>query len=415
MSEALRASRHYGYETPTNIAYSYSSFKQKRDAKIAGLNRAYESNWSREGITLVHGTAKFVSPQTISVSLGDGSGVETFKADHICIATGGHPIVPKGVPGGQHGITNEGFFELEELPKKVAIVGAGYIAVEMAGMLNAIGGIEVHMFIRGDKLLRKFDPMVSETMTKTYEAAGITIHRGYKGFARVEMLSGKKKSEEKVLNLRWDDDDGKGLVVNELLWAVGRTPETSSLDLKVVGVDTDEKGYIKVDSFQNTSAEGIYALGDVTGQLELTPVAIAAGRQLSNRLFGPSQFAQSALSYSLVPTVVFAHPEVGTIGITEPEAIAKFGEGNIKVYHTKFANMFYDFFPAEEKEHLPTEFKIICEGPEEKIVGLHLIGLGVGEMLQGFGVAIKMGARKRDFDACVAIHPTSAEEIVTMK
>ncbi|PQE03197.1 glutathione-disulfide reductase protein [Rutstroemia sp. NJR-2017a BBW] len=415
MSEALRASRHYGYDTPTNIAYSYPTFKQKRDAKIASLNRAYESNWSREGITLVHGTAKFVSPQTISVSLEDGSGVETFKADHICIATGGYPIIPKGVPGGQHGITNEGFFELEELPKKIAIVGAGYIAVEMAGMLNAIGGIEVHMFIRGDKLLRKFDPMVSETMTKTYEAAGIIIHRGYKTFARVEMFSGKKKAEEKVLNLRWDDDDGKGLVVNELLWAVGRKPATENLDLEVVGIDTNDRDYIKVDGFQNTSVPGIYALGDVTGQLELTPVAIAAGRQLSNRIFGPPQFAQSALSYSLVPTVVFAHPEVGTIGITEPEAIAKYGQGNIKVYHAKFAAMFYDFFPAEEKEHLPTEFKIICEGPEEKIVGLHLIGLGVGEMLQGFGVAIKMGARKRDFDACVAIHPTSAEEIVTMK
>lgn len=144
-------------------------------------------------------------------------------------------------------------------------------------------------------------------------------------------------------------------------------------------------------------------------------MAIAAGRQLSNRLFGPSQFSQSALSYSLIPTVVFAHPEVGTIGLTEPEALQKYGAGNLKIYHTKFAAMFYDFFPVEEKQHIPTEFKIICEGVEERIVGLHLIGLGVGEMLQGFAVAVKMGARKRDFDACVAIHPTSAEEIVTMK
>ncbi|THV51456.1 hypothetical protein BGAL_0110g00150 [Botrytis galanthina] len=414
MAEALRASQHYGYETPSNIPFNYAAFKAKRDANIANLNRGYETNWAREGITLVRGTAKFVASKTISIELEDGSGVETFKSEHICVATGGKPIVPK-IPGAHFGITSDGFFGLEELPKKIAVVGAGYIAVEMAGMLNAIGGIEVHMFIRGEKILRKFDPMVSETMTRTYEEAGVIIHKGYKGFARVEMWSGKKSSEEKVLNLRWDGDDGNGLVVNEVLWAVGRSPETEGLDLGAVGVLTDEKGHIRVDGFQNTNVEGIYGLGDVTGQMELTPVAIAAGRQLSNRLFGPSQFSQSALSYSLIPTVVFAHPEVGTIGLTGPEALQKYGAGNLKIYHTKFAAMFYDFFPPEEKTGIPTEFKIICEGEEEKIVGLHLIGLGVGEMLQGFAVAVKMGARKRDFDACVAIHPTSAEEIVTMK
>ncbi|KAJ8066526.1 hypothetical protein OCU04_005582 [Sclerotinia nivalis] len=414
MSEALRASQHYGYETPSNIPYNYAAFKAKRDANIAGLNRGYETNWEREGITLVRGAARFIAAKTIAVELVNGSGVETFKAEHICIATGGKPIVPK-IPGAQFGITSDEFFGLEELPKKIAIVGAGYIAVEMAGMLNALGGIEVHMFIRGDKILRKFDPMISETMTRTYEEAGIVIHRGYKNFARVEMFSGKKTAEEKVLNLRWDGDDGKGFIVNEVLWAVGRSPDTEDLDLGVAGVLTDEKGHVRVDGFQNTNVEGVYALGDVTAQLQLTPVAIAAGRQLSNRLFGPTKFSQSALSYNLVPSVVFAHPEVGTIGLTEPQALEKYGAGNLKIYHTKFAAMFYDFFPAEEKKHLPTEFKIICEGEEERIVGLHLIGLGVSEMLQGFAVAVKMGARKRDFDACVAIHPTSAEEIVTMK
>jgi glutathione reductase (NADPH) len=144
-------------------------------------------------------------------------------------------------------------------------------------------------------------------------------------------------------------------------------------------------------------------------------VAIAAGRQLSNRLFGPPHLSKSFLSYSNIPTVVFAHPEVGTIGLTEPQAIEKYGKENVKVYHTKFSAMFYEMFTSEEKKKNPTEFKIVCEGPEEKIVGLHLLGLGVGEMLQGFGVAVKMGAKKRDFDACVAIHPTSGEEIVTMR
>ena len=144
-------------------------------------------------------------------------------------------------------------------------------------------------------------------------------------------------------------------------------------------------------------------------------MAIAAGRKLSDRLFGPSHLSKSFLSYENIPTVVFSHPEVGTIGLTEPQAIEKFGKDNVKVYHAKFSNMFYHLHPQEEKQKNPTEFKLICQGPEEKVVGLHLLGLGVGEMLQGFGVAVKMGATKKDFDSCVAIHPTSGEEIVTMR
>jgi glutathione reductase (NADPH) len=265
MAEALRDSTHYGFATPANIPFDFASFKAKRDDNILSLNRAYESNWSREGITLVHGTAKFISPKTLSVSLEDGSGEKTFKAEHICIATGGYPIVP-GIEGAELGITNEGFFALEKLPKKIAIVGAGYIAVEMAGMLNAIG-IEVCMFIREDKFLRSFDPMISETMTARYESVGVKIHKGYKGFERVEKVS--VDGGEKVLRLVMDG--GGSMEVNELLWAVGRSPETASLELEKVGVKTDGKGYVTVDKFQNTSVEGIYALGDVTGQLELTP------------------------------------------------------------------------------------------------------------------------------------------------
>lgn len=315
------------------------------------------------------------------------------------------------------------------MPSKIAVVGAGYIAVEMAGMLNAMG-VEVHMFIRGKTFLRKFDQMIQDTMTAHYEEVGVKIHRGYTKFDKVERIQ-DGAGDKKILHVTYD---GKTEVFNELLWAVGRAPETKSLDLAAAGVKTGAKGYITVDDFQNTSTEGIYALGDVTGQLELTPgkpnqsiccrllyyaytitVAIAAGRALSNRLFGPPDLSKDHLSYNNVPTVVFAHPEIGTVGLTEEEAIQKYGKDNIKVYHTKFSAMFYDVFPPEEKKKQPTEFKIVCQRPDEKIVGLHLLGLGVGEMLQGFGVAVKMGAKKSDFDACVAIHPTSAEEIVTMR
>jgi len=164
-----------------------------------------------------------------------------------------------------------------------------------------------------------------------------------------------------------------------------------------------------------------FAQGDVTGQAELTPVAIAAGRALSDRIFGThhpsggSHLSTAKLVYTNIPTVVFAHPEVGTIGLTEPAATSKFGKDNIKVYHTRFTPMFYSFHPAEDKKLQPTEYKLICHGPEKKVVGLHILGSGCSEMLQGFGVAVKMGATKRDFDSCVAIHPTSAEELVTMK
>jgi glutathione reductase (NADPH) len=267
MAEALRDSRQYGFATPSNIPFDFASFKAKRDADIVGLNRAYERNWSREGITLVHGTAKFLSPRLLSVTLEDGSGEAQFTAPHICIASGGYPIVPKEISGAEYGITNEGFFALDTLPKKLAVVGAGYIAVEMAGMLNAVG-VEVHMFIRGEKFLRTFDPMIQDTMTERYENVGVKIHKGYTGFEKVEKIS-DGKGEEKVLKLVLKG--GEEMLVNELLWAVGRKPETESLDLEKAGVKINEKGYVAADQYQNTSAEGIYALGDVTGQLELTP------------------------------------------------------------------------------------------------------------------------------------------------
>lgn len=230
-----------------------------------GANSYYLS-WNREGIELVHGTAKFTGPKELEVDLEDGSGKTKFTAKHICIASGGYPIVPKDIPGAEYGITNEGFFAIEKLPSKIAIVGAGYIAVEIAGMLNAVG-VEVHMFIRGQTFLRSFDPMIQETMTKRYEDAGVKIHKGYKGFEKIEQIS-DGVGDEKVLHLMLGQDK---LVFNELLWAVGRAPETASLDLHVPGVKTGNKGYIVADEFQNTSAEGIYALGDVTGQMELTP------------------------------------------------------------------------------------------------------------------------------------------------
>lgn len=266
ISETLKDGVHYGYDIPPDTPFNFAEFKKKRDANIKKLNNAYEGNWKRENIELVRGNATFKSEKELEVELQDG-GVATYTAPHILIATGGRPIKPEGVKGAEYGITSDEFFNIEELPQKIAFVGAGYIAVELAGVMNAIG-IETHMFIRGERFLRNFDPMIQETLTKRYEDAGVKIHRNHKGFKEVISLK-EGKGREKLLKLI--GNDGAVAEVNELLWAIGRAPEIETLNPAKVGVKQTSKGHIEVDIYQNTSVAGIYALGDVTGQAELTP------------------------------------------------------------------------------------------------------------------------------------------------
>jgi len=201
--------------------------------------------------------------------------------------------------------------------------------------------------------------------------------------------------------------------VDCVLMAIGRVPNTDSLHLEKAGVTMDSKGYITVDEYQNTSAPNVFALGDVCGKVELTPMAIAAGRRLADRLFQEDQ-AQAKVSYELVPTVVFSHPTIGTIGLTEPQAIERYGQNNVKVYKSKFANLMYGIYDVAPDEKPKTLMKVITAGTTELVVGIHIIGLGADEMLQGFGVAMKMGCTKADLDSSIAIHPTASEELVTM-
>lgn len=269
INEVLDASRHYGYGIPENFTIDYNYFKQSRDAVVKRLNGVYERNWSAENIDLVHGRANFVAPHTIEVELRDSTPRKArFTAPHILIATGGRPDVPE-VPGAENGITSDGFFELEELPRKVAIVGAGYIAVELAGIMAALN-VETHMFIRGNTFLRKFDPMIQETMASRYEAMGIVIHRAHLGCKEIQLVL-NEKGKDKLLKVV--GNDGSEVEVNELLWAIGRSPEVKDLQLQIAGVEQKSTGHIRVDQHQNTSAKGIYAIGDVTGQAELTPGA----------------------------------------------------------------------------------------------------------------------------------------------
>ncbi|TPX17091.1 uncharacterized protein E0L32_003209 [Thyridium curvatum] len=407
IAETLHDAKPYGFSVQETAPFDWATFKQKRDAYVKRLNGIYERNLEKDQVEYVHGWARLLSRHEVEVTLDDGS-KQVVRAKKILVAVGGNPTVPPQIPGAELGTNSDGFFDIATLPKKVALVGAGYIAVEFAGMFNALG-VETHLFIRHDTFLRHFDPMVQETVTAEYERLGVHLHK-QSSPSRVEKDDGSGR-----LRMHYKDKDGEAVLsdIDHLIWAIGRTPATKDIGLEAAGVELDDKGYIKVDKYQNTAVDNIFALGDVTGQVELTPVAIAAGRRLAHRLFGGPEFSALHLDYANIPSVVFAHPEVGSIGLTEPQAVEKYGRDQVKVYSTSFTAMYYAMMEADHKG--PTKYKLVCVGPEEKVVGLHILGLGSGEMLQGFGVAVKMGATKKDFDNVVAIHPTSAEELVTLK
>ncbi|EKG21863.1 hypothetical protein MPH_00783 [Macrophomina phaseolina MS6] len=404
LAETFKEAKAYGFDYE-NLSFDWNTMKTKRDAYVKRLNGIYERNLSNDKVEYIHGFASFVDRNTVEVSLDDG-GKQTVKAKHILIAVGGHPTLPD-IPGKELCIDSDGFFDIEHQPKKVVTVGAGYIGVELSGMFNALG-TETHFFIRGDKVLRNFDPIIQDTITGEYERQGVNLHKKA-AITKVEDAGDGKK------RVYYDEGDKKGLVIEDVdhvLFAIGRKPEIEKLGVdKLPNLKLNAKQHVVVDKYQNTSVENVYALGDVCDKgFELTPVAIAAGRRLSDRLFGGKNDAH--LEYENIPSVVFAHPEVGAIGLTEPEAREKYGD-SIKVYKTSFTAMYFAMMEPEHKG--PTAYKLIVEGPQERVVGLHILGAGSSEMLQGFGVAIKMGATKADFDRCVAIHPTSAEELVTLK
>jgi glutathione reductase (NADPH) len=320
-----------------------------------------------------------------------------LSARHIVIATGGHPTLPN-LPGAQLGISSDGFFELETLPKRVAVIGSGYIACELAASFRELGS-DVHQFIRKDRLLSNFDAMLGKSLMREVRALGMVIHE------QVVAAAVRDESGKKTLVAQ----DGREFAGFDcLLWATGRDANVAGLDLQNAAVALDDAGYIITDGFQNTNVAGVYAIGDVTGRAALTPVAIAAGRRLSDRLFGGKP--ERRLEYSMIPTVIFTHPPIGTVGASEAEARASYGDA-VKVYVADFTPMYHAM--TTRKTH--TDMKLVCVGPEQRIVGCHILGNGADEMLQGFAVAIRMGATKADFDDTVAIHPTSAEELVTMR
>ncbi|WP_416306487.1 glutathione-disulfide reductase [Neptunicella sp. SCSIO 80796] len=391
VAEAIhKYSTDYGFDVELK-AFDWSRLVASRQAYIERIHASYDRVLGNNNVTVINGFARFIDANTLEV---DG---QQYRAEHILIATGGRPVLPD-IPGAELGIDSDGFFALQQQPERVLVVGAGYIAVELAGVMHSLGS-QTHLAVRHDKPLRQFDPLISDTLVELMGEDGPTL------LAHHQVKSVSKNSDG---SLTVDFDNNQSLEVDSLIWAIGRSPANNQLGLENIGVELDDKGYVKVDKFQNSTVPGIYAVGDNTGQVELTPVAVKAGRLLSERLFNHQSNAH--MDYSNIPTVVFSHPPIGTIGMTEPEAKAKFGDDNIKVYQSGFAAM----YTAVTRHRQMTKMKLICAGDEQKVVGLHGIGYGMDEILQGFGVAIKMGATKADFDACVAIHPTSAEEFVTL-
>ncbi|MDU6701386.1 MAG: glutathione-disulfide reductase, partial [Streptococcus salivarius] len=374
----------YGFDVTIN-KFDFATLKANRQAYIDRIHGSYERGFDSNGVERVYEYARFVDPHTVEVA------GERYTAPHILIATGGHALYPN-IPGSEYGITSDGFFELDEVPKRTAVIGAGYIAVEVAGVLNALGS-DTHLFVRKDRPLRTFDKDIVDVLVDEMAKSGPTLHTHANATEVV-------KNADDSLTISFDN--GETITVDCLIWAIGRAANTSGFGLEKTGVKLTEKGTIYSDEFENTSVPGIYALGDVTGKLDLTPVAVKAGRQLSERLFNNK--ADAKLDYTDVATVVFSHPVIGSVGLTEEKAIAKYGPENIKVYKSSFTPM----YTALGDNRQPSTMKLVTLGDDEKIIGLHGIGYGVDEMIQGFSVAIKMGATKADFDNTVAIHPTGS-------
>ena len=392
IAETLTAAAGYGFEI-TPPPFDWGHLVAARERYIRRLNGIYGENLTGSGVTLIEGTARFVGADRVVVN------GKTVGAECILIATGGRPDIPD-LPGAELGLTSDGFFELTEQPRRALVLGAGSIAVELAGVLHALGS-DTTLAVRGDHPLRAFDPLLGETLAETAQQQGLRLQSGFTPAAL--------RCDGQDMRFAQDTRGREIGPFDTVIWAVGRSPNSDRLNLPAAGVATDAAGFVRTDEWQATSTQGIFAVGDVTGRAALTPVAIAAGRRLSDRLFGG--MPQRRLDYDNIPTVVFSHPPIGTVGLSEPAARKRFGDEAVRVYQTRFTDMYYALGDHKPK----TAMKLVTVGAEERIVGCHAIGRGADELIQGFAVAVKMGAAKKDLDDTVAIHPTAAEEMVLMQ
>jgi glutathione reductase (NADPH) len=389
LAEAQALAREVGFASAPG-ELDWIEFVRRRQAYIDAIHEGYRQRFDEFGIELVTEYGRFVAANRIV------TGAREFIAKQVVIATGGGPR-RLAIPGGELGIVSDGFFALRACPRRVAIVGGGYVAVELAGVLRALGA-EVSVFVRGERLLTGFDEEITAELAIAMTGRGVSVAGG------LYPVAATRDADDYVLHFADGETIGG---FDALIWAVGRDANTRRLDLAAAGVRVDRAGNIEADEWQDTNVPGVHAIGDVTGRLALTPVAVAAGRRLADRLFGGNPDAR--LDYANVPTVVFAHPPLASVGLSEEAARQLHGD-DVVVYRVRFRPMYCALTGGTER----TFMKLVCVGADERLVGIHVLGRAADEMLQGFAVAIKAGARKADFDATVAIHPTSAEELVLM-
>ncbi|HVN44243.1 MAG TPA: glutathione-disulfide reductase [Steroidobacteraceae bacterium] len=392
LGSALQDARDYGFGVEAQ-GLDWPALKAKRDAYIERLNALYAANLAKRNIEVVAARASFIDPHTVR------AGERVLRAGHIFIATGSRPRLPL-IKGAELGITSDGFFELARQPQRVAVVGSSYIAIELAGIFAGLG-TQTTLVLRGDTALKAFDDLLGEAALAMLREDGVEIvlHA-----VPAELRRAGHGALELIAH------DGRDLGPFDcVLWAIGRGPAVENLALERAGVQLDVQGFIGNDKYQVTNVPGIYAIGDVAGRAQLTPVAIAAGRRLADRLFGGASGRH--LDYENVPTVIFGRPPLGTVGLSERAAAERYGVHNLSVYRSSFVPLYNALTTAKPR----SQVKLITAGAEQRIVGLHVAGPGADEMLQGFAVAVRMGATKKDFDDTVAIHPTSAEELVTLR
>lgn len=373
--------------------FRYSDLVGKRHRFLSSLNN-YWANYLRQlGVTVITEAAKLAGSGRVSAA------GKLYSGQRIVLATGGAPLVPK-MQGAELGATSDDFFQWEELPKNIAIIGAGYIGLEMAGMLRAFG-VDVTVIAMESRILEMFDPMISDVLAYHMEEQEIASFLG----SPVKSLGGS----EGAVTVQVANGTEYG-PFERVLWAVGRKPKTEGLGLEEAGVEKLPNQTIPVNEWQETNVPNLYALGDIIGKAALTPVAIAAGRRLADHWFAPER-NPVPVDYQQIPTVTFTHPPTAAVGLTEPQAVEQ-NPGKVRVYQTEYGGLARAFAVGDVA---PVAMKLVCTGDEERIAGIHMVGDGVDEMLQGFAVAVRMGATKRDFDLTIPIHPTSSEELVTLK
>ncbi|MGZ9711106.1 glutathione-disulfide reductase [Glaciimonas sp. GNP009] len=370
--------------------FDWTTLIANKDREIHRLNDIYRSLLVNSGVTLMEGHARLIDPHTVEIN------DQRFSAANILIATGGWPHVPD-IPGKELAITSNEAFFLKELPRRVLVVGGGYIAVEFASIFHGLGA-ETRLVYRGEKILRGFDGSVRQHLHEELVKKGLSLEYNA-DIARID----KQDDDSLCVTLK----DGSQIITDCVFYATGRRPMLDNLGLENTAVALDDKGFIKVDDEYRTTEPSVLALGDVIGRVQLTPVALAEGMAVARRLFRPEEYRP--VDYKMIPTAVFSLPNIGTVGLSEEEA--RSAGHNVTIFESRFRPMKLSFSTSDEK----TLMKLIVDADTDKVLGCHMVGPEAGEIIQGIAVALKAGATKRVFDDTIGIHPTSAEEFVTLR